>query len=399
MPPHDVYIANYLDVRGWGGAGTAADGLADACRQRRLSTLTIGVSADNGAPVHVSPETTCLNVPVRLPAGLWRVHGLAVPHLLRRHLRRLGPPGVAFVAASPFWAVAAKRAWPDVPVIYRLPCVLANCLPFTWPGRRSPTAWARAQFAVIRRIEHRAIALADQTLVATPEVAEEVVAFHPAARDRVSPAYYGFRRPAVSEQLRHRQRDELGLDGDAFVIAAIGVCDLNKGFDWAIRELAAVDPRGKLMIVGDGPQLGALESLAAQSNVAERVHFAGAQRDMAPWFAAADCVISTSFYDACPNVIREAMSCGRSVVVPRHDPPQVYAGIAGTIRREGGGLLYDRQEPGALAACLNRLIGDDELAATVGRTARAVAPRMFDWEACVEHVLACRRYQESLCPH
>lgn len=208
------------------------------------------------------------------------------------------------------------------------------------------------QFAVIRRIEHRAIALADQTLVATPEVGEEVVTFHPAVRNRVSPAYYGFRRPAVSEQLRRRQRDELGLDGNAFVIAAIGVCDLNKGFDWAIRELAAVDPRGKLVIVGDGPQLGALEAQAGQLDIADRIYFAGSQRDMAPWFAAADCVISTSFYDACPNVIREAMSCGRPAVVPQHDPPEVYAGIAGTIRCEGGGLLYDRREPGA--GCLSQ---------------------------------------------
>jgi glycosyltransferase involved in cell wall biosynthesis len=194
------------------------------------------------------------------------------------------------------------------------------------------------------------------------------------------------RRYEITPALRHEQRRRLRLAATDFLVAAIGSCDPNKAFDHAIRELARTDPRSKLLIVGDGSERDGLQRLARDLGVADRIQLVGWRSDMAGVYAAADCVISTSFYDTFPNVIREALACGRPVIVPRHAPPRVYAGISGLLHREGAGLSYDRLRPGALAEQLNRLIGDPRAANEFGRSGYRAAQRLFGWQPTVQRI-------------
>ena len=383
----DIYVASFNDVHAWGGGVAAANGLAEACRRRGLRPLILGVSPRAAATPISWRHADRLNVAVGTLPVIWRVQSWRVTEVLRRFLRRLPPPRVAFVGNSPFWVVAAKRTWPQVRVVYRFPCLLSNCLPFTWAHRKPPTFWERVNFAGVSRAETLALRLADLTLVATHANLEEVAAFCPSVRDRLAQCHFGCQTFAINDALRVRHRRELELDDDAFLVAAVGVCDRNKACDHAIRELLYVHHRARLAIVGDGPQRADWQQLAAKCGVAERVRFVGPQRDMGPWYAAADCVISASFYDAYPNTIREAISCGRPVVVPRHDPPHVHAGIAELVARERCGLLYDRQCPGELGERLNRLVNDPRGAEALGRRGREVAMRLFRWDECVNQTV------------
>ena len=122
----------------------------------------------------------------------------------------------------------------------------------------------------------------------------------------------------------------------------------------------------------------------------DRVYFAGSQRDMGPWYAAADAVISTSFYDTFPNVILEALQAGTPVLVPEHDPPHVYAGAAELLHEAGGGLLYDRQTPGGLADALNRLIRSPTLRGELSAAGREAARQCLCWERCADYILGDR---------
>jgi glycosyltransferase involved in cell wall biosynthesis len=382
----DVYVASFNDVRGWGGGVAAANGLAEACQRRGLRTPVLGVSRRSDTVSRAADSNGRINVQLSAEPVLWRFQSWRVVGRLRRFLRLLPAPRVAFVGNSPFWVVAAKRTWPQVRVVYRFPCLLTHCLPFTWAGGRAATFGERVNFAGIRRAELLALRLADLTLVATLADYEEVVGFCPRARPRVARCHFGCQPYEVDDTLRHHQRRALGLNDEAFLMLAVGVCDRNKAFDLAIREMARVDRRATLVVVGDGPHRPSLEQLAAQCGLADRVRFVDPQPDLAAWYAAADCVISTSFYDAYPNVIREAMWCGRPVVVPQHDPPQVYAGIAPTVRDAAAGLLYDRQRSGALADAVNRVIRA-ESGADWGARGRACARRWFSWADCVDHVV------------
>jgi glycosyltransferase involved in cell wall biosynthesis len=384
--PHEIYIGCHGDLNGWGGAMIAGRGLAAACRRARLTTLILGVGERQPNPAAEPDGSLLRNVSARPLPLLWRVHTWCIPRLLARHLRRLARPQLAFVSFCPFWTVAAKQAWPDLPVVFRFCGLLSNCGPLTRSRGGQLGSWKWVADAGTRAAERRAMCVADRILVPTAEHAEEIAAFVPEAQGRTHVIPDGCDRYEAGDEERRALRAELGLAEADFLILLCGSCDRNKAFDHALRELVRTDARAKLAIIGDGPDRQKLGKLARQLGLAERVHFLGRVPEIAGWYAAADCVVSTSFYDTFPNVIKEAMWCGQPVVVPRHDPPRVYAGISGLLSREGGGLVYDRQVPGALAQRLNALIANERRAVALGARGHEVADWQFRWDDTIRQI-------------
>jgi len=382
----DFYLATFSDIHGLGGGVAVVEGLGAALRDCGLSTLLLGAARQTTATVRQDPSVRRLNLRGDVPAWLWRVRHWLVPRVLTASLRQLPPPRRAFVGVNPLWVVGARRAWPDVPVAFVFVALLSNCLPFTW-GRR-PTLWQRISLKAVRRTERRALRLADQIIAPTRQAREELEAFCPDVRGRIAVCTYGCQTPPADPDLRARQRRTLGLGAADVMLLAIGVCDRNKGFDLALREMRQVDRRARLFLIGAGPQRRCWQQLAAEAGLEDRVRLVEPQPALAPWYAAADCVLSTSHYDTFPYVVLEAMCCGRPVVVPRHAPPLVYSGVAELIRENGGGALYDRTRPGALADCLNRLVRDAELRVGLGRAARETALRSLRWDRCVQTLLS-----------
>lgn len=405
----DFYLACHCDVHGWGGGLAFAAGLQEALRQAGYSSLIVGVEDRHGAAGPPPRVDGRMNLPSGVSPRLWRVRNWCLPAGMARALRRLPPPRAAFVAVSPTWVVAARRAWPDTPVIFVFACLLANCLPFTWPRRRAPHFWAWLDYLGLRRVERRALACANLVLAPTRQSVDEIRAFArggggpvagapgpstaPSPRDGPAPVVavercdYGVCPVATTPGARTSKRREIGAAADQFVFALIGHCDRNKGFDLAIHALADVDRRGRLLIVGDGPGLEELRQLAEAEGVADRVVFAGAQREMGPWYAAADGVLSTSFYDTFPNVVLEGMAHGLPALVPEHDPPRVYSGMAEVVRENGCGLLYRRSDSAALAIALNRLIRDRDLAVDLGNRGQQAAARRYRWSTAAARIL------------
>lgn len=386
--PRDVYVACYADVLGWGGGVSAASGVADACAERGLSTLLLGIGSQSAAIDHAGQTANRMNISLPVTRLLWRVRSWRTSGRLARKLRELPAPRVAFVGVSSFWVVAARLAWPDVPVVYLFPCLLQNCLPFTWPQRRPTDSWAMIDYTGVCRSERTAFKESHRVIVATEQGRQEVLAAHPDAGDKITVCYFGCKSYDSPPELRARLRRNLSLPDDGFVALAAGLFDHNKAFDHAVRELTASSAQVHLLLVGGGAQRTALENLARRMRVADRVHFTGPQQDMTPYYAAADCVISTSFYDTLPNVILDGMRAGLPALVPEHLPPEVYSGCAEVVEFEGAGLLYDRLAPGALASCLKRLADNPELAQACGRAGRDAAIRLFRWSGIAEAALA-----------
>ncbi len=405
---YDFYAAAYSSVHGWGGGLSFAVGLTEGLRAIGATGLVLGVEPEergNGAVLRQTKSADAprlaedtppaaapprMNVPTRTPPHLWRVRSWCLPRALAQSLAALPPPRHAFLAVSPIWVLAARRTWPTTPVIFVFPCLLANCLPFTWPRRR-PTFWQRVNYLGTCRTERAALLAADHTLVPTWQSVEELRQFAPRAADRLVRCDFGVRAPRIDPALRARQRAALGVDRDAFLIAAIGTCDRNKAFDVAVRALANVHPRGRLLMIGHGAERPALEKLAADWGVAGRVTFTGPQHDMAPWYGAADCVLSTSFYDTFPNVLLEAMATGRPIVAPAHDPPHAYAGIAEVIEEHGCGLRYRQGDADGLAGVLNRLMDHPAERQRLGTAGQQAAAQRYRWARTAEVIRALLR--------
>jgi teichuronic acid biosynthesis glycosyltransferase TuaC len=107
---------------------------------------------------------------------------------------------------------------------------------------------------------------------------------------------------------------------------SVGHISPRKGFHRVIRSLPGVlqsRPDVRLAIVGgkgaEEDNRGALNALARQLGLSEKVLFVGAQTpdQVALWLAAADVFVLASDYEGCPNVVLEAMACGRPVVATK----------------------------------------------------------------------------------
>lgn len=184
------------------------------------------------------------------------------------------------------------------------------------------------------------------------------------------------RRPIVrcSVALPETIQDE-GLD-----IVVVARLVAKKGIALLIEAFAAARlPDWTLRILGDGPERAALEQLAAQSGVAERVLFEGA-RPHASCLAAmatAGMVVlpcrtaDNRDRDGIPVVLMEAMAAGRAVI----------AGDLPTIRElvyDGeNGLLTPPDDAATLAAVIRRLAGDAPLRRMLGTAARETVAREF----------------------
>jgi glycosyltransferase involved in cell wall biosynthesis len=137
-----------------------------------------------------------------------------------------------------------------------------------------------------------------------------------------------------------------------------------KGLDVLIRALALVpDAWDELVVVGDGRDQAATESLLARSGVGERTTMHGwlAAEGVTEAIRASSVVVVPSRWPEPFGIAGiEAMAQGRPVIA------SAVGGIPEWLDDGETGLLVPPGDPGALAAALERLLGDPRLARRLG---------------------------------
>jgi glycosyltransferase involved in cell wall biosynthesis len=168
-------------------------------------------------------------------------------------------------------------------------------------------------------------------------------------------------------------RAALALEQSAAVVGTAARFDAVKRLDLLLRALVAL-PSATLVLIGDGPEAGALRALAAQLGVAARVRFAGALVDAARLFRAFDVFAAPSRKEGMPLAVIEAMALGLPVVasdIPAHR--ETLGPVA---------ALVEANET-ALAKRLAEVLADGELRAQLGAENRTRARSELDVRAMV----------------
>ena len=137
----------------------------------------------------------------------------------------------------------------------------------------------------------------------------------------------------------------------------------------AFAKLAANRPL-RLIIVGDGPQRGELEALAAKLGITDATTFAGHQRDPADFFRDFDVFALSSDTEQMPISLLEAMAAGLPVAAT--DVGDVQAMLSAENTPMVGPLAAN-----ALAAGLRALLDDPEQALRIGAANRTKAERDY----------------------
>jgi glycosyltransferase involved in cell wall biosynthesis len=347
------------------------------------------------APVNAGRNPRVLRTPLRRkdPAGFDVLHPrfAVLPGLLKGwdaallHAETLpqirGALGEALGGARPD-LVDAHYAYPDGAAASRLARHLGAPFVLTVRGsdlevlaqnasQRGPIQRtlreARAVVAVSRSLERRAIELG-------------------AARDRVHVVPNGVDVGRFRALDRSAAREGLGLPAAGRILLAVARLDPVKGLDFLFEAMAALRAQSEgagvtLHVVGEGPERRALESAIARLGLGDAVtlHGAAAPEALPLWYAAADVVCLTSHSEGCPNVVAEALACGRPVVAT------AVGGVPDMVQDGANGFLISRRDAALAADLLARA-----LARTWSAEAIAAGGRR-SWETVALEQLAVYR--------
>jgi glycosyltransferase involved in cell wall biosynthesis len=178
-------------------------------------------------------------------------------------------------------------------------------------------------------------------------------------------------------------RRDLGIPGDAVVVAHVGRLAAVKGQRELIEALAAT-PDVHAVLVGedietDGAFRRELEAEAERIGVADRVFFAGYRPQAAAELAEVDALVLPSRIEGLPIVVLEAMARGKPVVAtPVGGTPEL------VVDAETGVLVEDIA---GLAAALRWLAGNPGEARRMGEAGRRRVEEHFSEDAMTRRVL------------
>lgn len=157
-------------------------------------------------------------------------------------------------------------------------------------------------------------------------------------------------------------------------LCAIGNLYARKGYPHLLRALAIIGTVGNIQldVFGTGPELHALESLAAQLGLQTSVRFRGHHDDAASELHAYDAFCLPSLVEGLPIALIEAMGVGLPVVA------SAVGGVPEVITSGQNGLLAPRGDSAALATALRDLAADSGLRARLGAAAARTVAERFD---------------------
>ncbi|MDH1625470.1 glycosyltransferase family 4 protein [Shewanella xiamenensis] len=166
-----------------------------------------------------------------------------------------------------------------------------------------------------------------------------------------------------SKQKIFVMRNPLGVENSIykkkfinFKLLAIGRLTEQKAFHRLLEIFASLDSKYTLTILGEGPKKEALQALANEFAIADRVTFAGNSSNISDFYNEHDVLLMTSIYEGLPMVINEANAFGLPVIA--YDCP---TGPSEMIRNNVNGFLIPDGDKDAYVNMINHLLYDSDL--------------------------------------
>ncbi|MER3402920.1 MAG: glycosyl transferase [Armatimonadota bacterium] len=158
--------------------------------------------------------------------------------------------------------------------------------------------------------------LADAVVAPSRGVYHDIVTLAPTLSQSVRVIY----NPVIDERLYAQSWESIEHSWFAPkpcpIILAVGRLIPDKGFDILIRAFARVCQswEARLVILGEGEERPALESLSAELSLREFVSMPGFERNPFKYMRRADVFVLSSRREGLPNALIQAMACGCPVV-------------------------------------------------------------------------------------
>ena len=222
----------------------------------------------------------------------------------------------------------------------------------------------RVRDAISKRLTRPVLHAAQRILVVSEDLGRVAARDYDADPARIRAIPNGCDATIFHPQSRADARAALGVDTGIELVVYVGRLVPEKGLRElldAMTALAPQRPKLQLALIGDGPMRAELES-RINADPTLRVFLPGAQgpQEVARWMAASDLVTLPSYSEGHPNVLVEALACGRPVVATP------VGGIPEVVDTECG-LLVPARNAAALAAGLRDALDRSWDEATLSR--------------------------------
>ena len=319
-------------------------------------------------------------------------HDQATPDRLRRSLRyKIMPLFYVLGGVWAAWRLGRRRRYEVVHVHWPLPHAL-----FGWAARRACGArmvtswygvelrWVKSSLPWLKRFLVWALRTSDQVVAISSATAREITNVVPVSV-RVIPYTVGFPETAAGPSLPRA--------GDTFLILFVGSLVERKGVRYLIDALPLLPAQlhAKLVIIGDGAERSRLEAQVRARGLQHLVEVRGrvAEQELRRAYAAASVLVLPAIVDARGDteglgvVLLEAMSYGVPVI------GSDLGGITDIVVDGQTGLLVPPQDSAALAAALERLATDRDLAKRLGEAGAGHVRRHFSWPAIIAQWEEC----------
>jgi glycosyltransferase involved in cell wall biosynthesis len=188
-------------------------------------------------------------------------------------------------------------------------------------------------------------------------------------------------KSAQRTRSREEMRSALGIDPSAKVAGVIARLTEQKGHRYLFRAMATPElPDLHLIVVGDGDLRDALQAETKALNIASRVHFLGARRDLGDLLGAMDVFVMPSLWEGLPLSMILAMGAGLPVVATE------VAGIPEVVENRKTGWLVRSGSVVGLSTALAEVFANPARASAVGAAARKFVLPRFGVDSYVSSV-------------
>jgi glycosyltransferase involved in cell wall biosynthesis len=212
------------------------------------------------------------------------------------------------------------------------------------------------------RLDRWSLPAADRLVTVCEAFARELARTTGVAFEKISVQHNSVRpKPEATAAEVRDLRTRLGIANGERIVLTIGRLSREKAhIDLlaAYKLLQDTNPTisSKLIIAGDGPERGPLESAVAAQGLKDRVIFTGQLSDVRVVYGAADVFALPSHSEGSPNVLLEAMAARLPVVAT------AVGGVPEVVQDGETALLVPPADPGKLATAIARVLTDQDLA-------------------------------------
>lgn len=286
-----------------------------------------------------------------------------------------------FISRHPYYAWAAKLAFPVKPLIFLPPDLRTRRLREQLDDSLKDRAFYYLARPQIDMIERAAVLSADRVITLSLNLKRQFERYH-----RISPGRIEVVPPGVDTgRFYPRPPDrqllsELGIAPEEKVILAVNRLSPEKNLPLLLRAFSLLEMKSaRLLIVGEGDERDRLVRMASNLGISPRVCFAGSRNDLERIYPLASVFVLPSNEEPFGQVYLEAMASGLPCIGLSSSPPGTLVATEEIITEGYDGFIVEANNPRFLARKIDLLLSDEGLRRRMGEAAVQKCREKFNW--------------------